>query len=60
MTDDLSQFKPLDPGRILADDALELQYWCKQLGCTEPALGEAIFKVGDHVTAVRDYLASHR
>lgn len=58
MTDELSQFKPLDPGRILADDDLEVQYWCQQLGCTEAALREAIFKVGDHVTAVRDCLSA--
>jgi len=60
MTDDLSQFKPLDPGRILIDDAVEVQYWCQQLHCTEPALQEAVLKVGDHVTAVRDHLRSQK
>ncbi|OUM00957.1 DUF3606 domain-containing protein [Variovorax sp. JS1663] len=58
MTDDLSHFKPLDPGRILADDPVELRYWCAQLRCSEEALREAIFQVGDHVTAVRDHLAA--
>jgi hypothetical protein len=37
---------------------LELQYWCKQLRCTEAKLREAISKVGNHVTAVRAYLES--
>lgn len=58
MSEDLSQFKPLDPGRIHADDPVELQYWCKQLRCNETTLRDAIAKVGDHVTAVRDHLAS--
>jgi hypothetical protein len=57
MPDDLSQFKPLDPGRIHADDPLELQYWCKQLRCTEAKLRDAISKVDDHATSVRDHLA---
>jgi hypothetical protein len=58
MSDELRNFKPLDPGRILEDDVLELQYWCKQLRCTEAKLREAISKVGNHVTAVRAYLES--
>ena len=58
MPDNFSHFKPLDPGRILDDDPLELQYWCKQLRCTEAKLRDAISKVGNHVAAVRDHLAS--
>ncbi len=58
MTDDLSHFKPLDPGRILADDPVEFRYWCQQLRCSEEQLRDAIFHVGDHVTAVRDHLAA--
>ncbi|RZL88563.1 MAG: DUF3606 domain-containing protein [Variovorax sp.] len=58
MPDDLSHFKPLDPGRINAQDPVELQYWCMQLHCTEAELDDALTKVGDHVTAVRDRLAS--
>lgn len=56
MQDDLSHFKPLDPGRILEDDALEIKYWCKELGCTEAKLRDTIFKVGNHVAAVREHL----
>jgi hypothetical protein len=55
---DLSHFKPLDPGRINALDPVEVKYWCEQLHCTERELHEVISKVGDHVTAVRDRLAS--
>ena len=58
MPDDLSHFKPLDPGRINANDPVELQYWCQQLRCSETELHDALYKVGDHVTAVRDRLAS--
>ena len=58
MPSDLSEFQPLDPGRILEEDSLELQYWCKELRCTEAKLRDAISKVGNHVAAVREHLAS--
>ena len=51
-------YKPLDPGRIDTVDRVELQYWSKQLRCTQAELTEAIFNVGDHATVVREYLAS--
>jgi len=60
MSLDLSHFKPLDPGRINTMDPVELQYWCKELHCTEVQLHNAIAEVGDHVTAVRDALASRK
>ncbi|VWX62973.1 conserved hypothetical protein [Burkholderiales bacterium 8X] len=58
MPDELNDFKPLDPGRILDEDPVELRYWCRQLQCDEAELRDAIGKVGNHVAAVRDYLAS--
>ena len=59
MTDDrLSHFKPLDPGRILVDDELKLQYRCKHRRCARSALPEAASRVGDRATAMRDDLAS--
>ena len=58
MSVDMSHFKPLDPGRINTLDPVELQYWCKELHCTEAQLHDAISHVGDHVTAVRDRLSS--
>jgi hypothetical protein len=49
-------FKPLDAGRVNLDDALELAYWCHELGCSEAALQAAVDAVGTHVAAVRDQL----
>ncbi|HSW18391.1 MAG TPA: DUF3606 domain-containing protein [Ramlibacter sp.] len=60
MSDDLVHFHPLDPGRINTIDAVELQYWCRQLHCTESELKDALAKVGDHVTAVRNQVALRR
>ena len=60
MPDHPDDFKPLDPGRINAMDPIELQYWCRELDCTEAALKDAVFKVGEHVTAVRAELESRQ
>ncbi|MES2482502.1 MAG: DUF3606 domain-containing protein [Pseudomonadota bacterium] len=60
MQDAATHYRPLDPGRIDALDSVELQYWCKELACTEAELIEAISKVGEHVTAVREHLAGRR
>ncbi|MGO4396147.1 DUF3606 domain-containing protein [Variovorax sp. M-6] len=43
---------------MLEEDSLELQYWCKELRCTEAKLRDTISKVGNHVAAVREQLAS--
>ncbi|MDB5843578.1 MAG: hypothetical protein JWP79_888 [Polaromonas sp.] len=53
-------FKPLDPGRIDIIDREELAYWSKEFHCTEPELAEAVTRVGEHVAAVREYLASRK
>ncbi len=58
MRDDLSSFKPKDPGRVNAVDPVELQYWCKELKCTEGELTGAVAKAGEHVAEVRRVLAS--
>jgi Protein of unknown function (DUF3606) len=58
MSHDLASFKPLDPGRVNAIDAVELRYWCRELKCTETQLSEAIARVGEHVTEIREALAS--
>ena len=60
MIDDSTHYKPLDPGRVNTDDRVELQYWSKELHCTEAELMDAVAKVGEHVTAVREHLASRR
>ena len=51
---------PLDMGRINMSDALEIEYWCRELGCTEAALNDAVAKVGEHVAAVREQLRTTR
>jgi hypothetical protein len=53
-------FEPLDPGRVNTMDPVELAYWCAQFGCDEDRLQGAIDAVGEHVTAVRDWLAQQR
>ncbi len=58
MSVDLSHFKPLDPGRVNAQDPVEFQYWCAQFHCSEAALRDALAKAGAHVTALREQLAS--
>lgn len=58
MSDPLTPFKPLDPGRVDTLDQFEMQYWSTELHCTETELAQAVAKVGDHVTSVREYLAS--
>ena len=34
-------YKPLDPGRVDTVDRVELQYWSKELRCTQAELTEA-------------------
>ena len=58
MSDPLMHFKPLDPGRINPIDPVEMEYWSKELHCTEAELAQAVAQVGEHITSVRDYLAS--
>ena len=60
MPDHQGDFKPLDPGRINAMDPIELEYWCQELDCTEAELKDMVFKVGEHVTAVRAELESRQ
>jgi hypothetical protein len=60
MTHDQNSFKPRDPGRINPTDPIEMQYWCKHLGCTEHQLEEAMSRVGDHVAAIHEFLESRR
>jgi hypothetical protein len=58
MPDHHEPFKPLDAGRINSMDPIEVQYWCKELHCAKADLTNAITAVGEHVTAVREYIAS--
>ena len=58
MPDPHDSFTPLDPGRINSMDPVEVRYWCNEFHCAETDLRNAIAAVGEHVTAVRDQLAS--
>ncbi len=58
MANQPEDFQPLDPGRVNAADPAELKYWCRELDCTEAELQDALSKVGEHLTAVRDQLGS--
>lgn len=60
MPDDLTPYKPLDPGRVDILSQIEMGYWSTELQCTEAELAQAVSEVGDHVSAVREYLASRR
>ena len=46
--------------RINAAEGYELNYWTRQLGCTEQQLRAAIAAVGPQVDAVRTYLSEQR
>ncbi len=60
MPDHTGDLQPLDPGRINPRDPAELQYWCKELGCTEAQLKAAVAAVGEHLAAVREHLKAAR
>lgn len=56
MPDSLDIRMPDDRAKINLGQPWEVQYWTKELGCTESQLKEAIKKVGYSVTRVREYL----
>ncbi len=58
--DELRDFKPLDPGRVHPHDPLEVRWWCRELGCSEDELRQAIAEVGEHVAEIRPRLAAMR
>jgi hypothetical protein len=47
---------PADPTRINVKSALEINYWCRTLNCTETQLRNAVLAVGSLVADVRAYL----
>ena len=56
MPDSLDIRMPDDRAKINLGQPWEVQYWTKELGCTESQLKEAIKKVGYSVTRVRENL----
>ncbi|MDO9406361.1 MAG: DUF3606 domain-containing protein [Polaromonas sp.] len=61
MSDDRTKRGGQDRKRINASEGYEVQYWTRQLGCTEQQLQLAIAAVGPQVEQVRAYLqGDHR
>ena len=59
MTDDLKNKGPQDRSRINIHELWEVEYWCRELGCTQAKLREAVNAVGVSVAHVRQYLSTH-
>jgi hypothetical protein len=50
----------MDPGRVELMDPMDIDYWCRQFGCTETQIRDVVAAVGSHVTAVREELQRRR
>jgi hypothetical protein len=48
---------PADPARINLHSAIEVNYWCQTLNCTETRLRNAVLAVGPLAADVRGYLS---
>ena len=59
MSDDLSKKRPQDSSQVNLSEDWEVKYWCKEFGCTEAQLREAVRAVGKSVAAVRKYLRGY-
>ena len=53
MADDLSNRGAADRARINVNEAHEVRYWCKELGCTEAELRSVVQRVGVMAADVR-------
>ncbi|SPK70567.1 conserved protein of unknown function (plasmid) [Cupriavidus taiwanensis] len=60
MNNEMSEARPLDPGRVNLLDPLDVQYWCRELHCSELELEMAVSAAGDHIAAVRETLLTGR
>ena len=60
MADQPDPAKPMDPGRVELTDPMDIDYWCREFGCTEAQIRDAVAAVGSHVTAVREELRRQR
>jgi hypothetical protein len=56
MSDNLSQKRPQDSNRISLSESWEIQYWTRELNCSEEELKDAVTTVGNSAEAVRKYL----
>jgi hypothetical protein len=55
MSDDLLKKRPQDASRISLSEDWEVRYWCKEFGCTETELRNAVKKVGSSSKEVRKH-----
>jgi hypothetical protein len=53
MVDDTNNRGPQDRSRVNVHEAWEVRWWCREFGCTEQQLRDAVRKVGVSVAAVR-------
>ena len=60
MTDNQPRRNSRERQRINASDGYELNYWTRQLRCTEQELRVAIAVAGPEVAAVRSHLQAKR
>jgi hypothetical protein len=56
MSDDLTNRGPADRARINVHEPWEVSYWCKEFGCTEQHLRDAVAAVGVMAAKVRERL----
>jgi hypothetical protein len=60
MSDDKSKRGEPDRSTINTSEEYEIQYWCKELGCTRQQLLAAVQAVGKNAAKVREYLISKK
>jgi hypothetical protein len=56
MSNDLKNREPAEPGRVNVNEPSEVKYRCKQFGCTEQQLRQAVSMVGASAEKVGHYL----
>jgi hypothetical protein len=60
MSDDLKNRGPADRSRVNVNEDWERRYWCKEFGCTEQQLRDAVKAVGVMADKVRSHLRGGR
>jgi hypothetical protein len=55
MSDDLTKKGPQDRSRINIHEAWEVEYWCRELGCSHEELVAVVKLVGVMAADVRKY-----
>lgn len=60
MADDLKKRGPADAARVNVNERWEIDYWTKELSCTEAELRAAVAAVGVMVVNVRAHLSRNK